>query len=78
MSNHKVTKRFTSEKTARDFAARVGGEFSDLREYSERKSDFKVTYERNIKRSHDSDYPGHDFDSSLNMNGMSWHTADDL
>lgn len=77
MSNHKITKRFTSEKNAKEFANRVGGSVSDLREYDQRKSDFKVTYDR-TQRSGDSNRNENDFDSDINFNGMRWHTSDDL
>jgi len=46
MSDKKGSKRFNSEKSARGFALKVGGEFKDLREHPERKSDFKVIYTR--------------------------------
>jgi hypothetical protein len=78
MSNHKITKRFTSEKSAKDFADRVGGIVSDLRGYESRKSDFKVTYTRKTYRDPDSFLNESDFDSDINFNGMRWHTADDL
>ena len=73
----KVTKRFASEKNAKDFANRVSGIVSDLREYEQRKSDFKVTYE-GTKRSGGSNRNESDFDSDINFNGMRWHTSDDL
>ena len=73
----KLTKRFTSEKNAKDFANRVSGIVSDLREYEQRKSDFKVTYER-AQRSGDSNRNESDFESDINFTGMRWHTSDDL
>jgi hypothetical protein len=78
MSKNKTTKRFTSEKSANDFAGRVGGSVSDLRGYESRKSDFKVSYTRKTYRSSDSSLNESDFDSDINFNGMRWHTSDDL
>lgn len=36
--------RFKSEKNAKGFAKKVNGTFKDLRQYPDRKSDFKVTF----------------------------------
>lgn len=46
----KSSRRFTSEKTARKFAKLVSGEFKDLRRYPDRKSNFKVTYIREVAK----------------------------
>lgn len=73
----KATRRFTSEKTANNFAKNVKGTVSDLRNHSERKSDFKVTYEKGRNGEYSGQHES-DFDSDINMNGMHWHTADDL
>ncbi len=84
MKNKKVvkppiitSKRFMSERNAKDFASKVNGTFQDLRHHVERKSDFKVTYEKKSNSDH-YDNRGWDFDSELNGNGTYWHTADDL
>lgn len=42
-------KRFDSEKSATEFAAKVDGKVNDLREIPEAKSAFTVTYESNEK-----------------------------
>lgn len=43
-ANQERSRRFTSEKNAKDFAKTVQGELKDLRNNENRKSDFKVTY----------------------------------
>lgn len=74
-----TSRRFTSEKNAKQFASNVGGTLKDLRGHSERKSDFKVEYVRDSKRSFNyNGYDPSDFDSDINGNGTHWHTADDL
>lgn len=73
----KSNRRFTSEKTANSFAKKVNGEVRDLRSNPVRKSDFKVVYETNQNKSGYSQ-DAFDFDSDINMNGMRWHTAEDL
>ena len=40
------SKRFTSEKTAKDFAKTVKGDIKDLRNQPQSKSNFKVTYKK--------------------------------
>ena len=73
--NNKTSVRFSSEKNANDFASKVGGEVKDLRNNSHAKSKFKVDYI--AKQNKHSNY-AHDFDSDININGMHWHTSEDL
>lgn len=74
----KTSKRFTSEKNANGFAKKVGGVVSDLRNNENRKSDFKVTYEKGKSNPTYIGEDESDFDSDINMNGMHWHTSEDL
>jgi hypothetical protein len=42
--NQERSRRFESEKNARQFSETVKGDFKDLRNQSQSKSSFKVTY----------------------------------
>lgn len=48
--NEKRSRRFTSEKNAKDFANTVKGELKDLRNEANSKSNFKVTYTKENAR----------------------------
>ena len=68
--------RFTSEKTAKSFAEKTNGELRDLRNHDDRKSDFKVVYDRQ-KRDNWGDWKESNEDESHDFDGYT-HTADDL
>ena len=42
--NQEKSRRFESEKNAREFSETVKGDFKDLRDQEQSKSNFKVTY----------------------------------
>jgi hypothetical protein len=73
----KTSRKFTSERSAKDFAKRTNGILRDLRKDPCSKSNFKVVFDNRIK-TNKQDYDPSYFDSPINMNGMNWHTADDL
>lgn len=77
MKNNNKTVRFKSEISANNFAKKVGGTVNDLRSNPVRNSDFKVTFNKSSTKS-DRSYDPSDFDDDINMNGMHWHTAEDL
>lgn len=62
--------RFSSEKAARGFAAKVNGEFKDLRGHEQRKSDFKVTFEKKPYDPYGDWYNEASMDGSLAYNGV--------
>ena len=47
------SKRFTSERTANNFAKQVNGDVQDLRAHDDAKSNFKVHYSREGAREHE-------------------------
>lgn len=71
--SRKKSVRFTSKRSAENFAESVGGELRDLRQYESRKSDFKVVYGNGSGSRNESD-----FNSEMNMGGIDWHTSEDL
>lgn len=69
----KKTIRFTSEKSALDFAKKVGGELRDLRDIEGAKSNFKVVYEKYPERSsssYDEWWEQNNLDGSFAYNGV--------
>lgn len=67
------SKRFSSEKNAKSFAKKVNGEFKDLREFPQRKSDFKVTYKKQSQKFWDysDEWNEKNLDGSFAYNGAS-------
>jgi hypothetical protein len=72
----KTSKRFTSERSAKDFAKRTNGELRDLRNEPCSKSNFKVVFDNSVKNS--DNYDPSNFDSAINGYGTNWHTSEDL
>jgi len=74
----KASRRFSSEKSAKSFAKKVHGTIRDLREIKGSISNFKVVYEQKKRNDFNGYEDAADFNSSINMNGMHWHTSEDL